>query len=867
MKCLRATIISGFLLLPTPQALPDVLDQNAKALGIIKDFANEMCTSIPFNSESKDITITADTHAKLDGILKYLLDAGVKSAAEFRYTDSRGLLKEDLANAVRNRDSCRGHIFDVLNEKLLVNTLSSMQSFLIPPSDIVIARFDGESNELKVSREIETAIRRELKADDLASVSVNVIEKPISQDAEAQEVVKTAGAKAVIWGWRDAAQINIRVAVSSVQGKYLSNGGDVGMVDVLPRERSLALLATNLQQAAKTAALYVIGHLFYYNNDYSKGRKAFDAAMNSLPNDAAVKIENIGLVEFLKGRQSFMQHDYLAAATHYVLAIKANSKDAAAYNNLAIVFADTNNFDIFHSESKKLTKARKEFDDALRESRLFATMADLYDYPDPGPTDLPASTKLFAKARRLDPSNAFIHYNEVAYNFTNPHKSAPNVDNENVFYSSEDYESSGWKEELFDIIRADPSIPGAHVMLASISFDEGNCSESVKQYVRALELSPYAPWLHYDLGLSYFCEKRYNEARAELVSAKEYAKKQTKFDSNIGLIIDLNLANVMLKLNDPLVAIKLINSNLNLKSTKELEKDYDYAVLSAAAHFYQKGLKGFDQALRQLQVRFANPYPETDGVLPEPLDKLLLAFFLEAEGKKKEADTTLKAISPRLNKEEVHFPRVQILDSPLTLTWYDLIDKCARHGPVNEWIKEGGCLPKAPIERIQLLFDMYQDRLSLVTHYRANPYYADAACPYIYSQERGASTWRFDTAILINLRSKSLEGQQTRALKAFNGKLLVTEMEPETSFIDQIFVTVTQKDGKEIRLEVADAALKNKDGKYLILQKGQSKVVDFERSMENIVDPVDYSITAYGYYVPRKPKRTMNKRQALGSLR
>ena len=62
----------------------------------------------------------------------------------------------------------------------------------------------------------------------------------------------------------------------------------------------MSLVAASLQQAAKTTALYVVGELFYANNDYGKGNKAMDAAMKNLSDDKSVKIENVGLVEFLK---------------------------------------------------------------------------------------------------------------------------------------------------------------------------------------------------------------------------------------------------------------------------------------------------------------------------------------------------------------------------------------------------------------------------------------------------------------------------------------------------------------------------------------------------------------------------------------
>ncbi|MFZ2168117.1 MAG: hypothetical protein WAW61_00610, partial [Methylococcaceae bacterium] len=71
---------------------------------------------------------------------------------------------------------------------------------------------------------------------------------------------------------------------------------------------------------------------------------------------------------------------------------------------------------------------------------------------------------------------------------------------------------------------------------------------------------------------------------------------------------------------------------------------------------------------------------------------------------------------------------------------------------------------------------------------------------------------------------------------------------------DQIYVTAIQSDGTESHLEAVDGELRNKDGRYLILQPGQSRAVLFDAPSEGMksVDHKRYRVTAHGYYVPLK---------------
>jgi hypothetical protein len=147
---------------------------------------------------------------------------------------------------------------------------------------------------------------------------------------------------------------------------------------------------------------------------------------------------------------------------------------------------------------------------------------------------------------------------------------------------------------------------------------------------------------------------------------------------------------------------------------------------------------------------------------------------------------------------------------------------------------------------------MYQDRIALAIFYRDNVDYDGLACPYVYSQDAKTGAWQFEAPILVNLHSEKLKGEQTIALKAFTGKLLIAERESETSFIDEIYVTAEQRNGERKRLEAVNSTLEGGEAKYhLILKKGRSRIITFKEV--SIVEPIGYSLTAHGYYIPDNP--------------
>ena len=110
-------------------------------------------------------------------------------------------------------------------------------------------------------------------------------------------------------------------------------------------------------------------------------------------------------------------------------------------------------------------------------------------------------------------------------------------------------------------------------------------------------------------------------------------------------------------------------------------------------------------------------------------------------------------------------------------------------------------------------------------------------------------TWRWDTTILYNLVGQEREALQRRRLTRFDGRLLIREVEPETSFIDQLYVWVMGDDGEGQVLLPSLRVLQEADGQYLVLTQDEELLLTFD-GYPSIPQATQVWVVAKGYYVP-----------------
>ena len=89
---------------------------------------------------------------------------------------------------------------------------------------------------------------------------------------------------------------------------------------------------------------------------------------------------------------------------------------------------------------------------------------------------------------------------------------------------------------------------------------------------------------------------------------------------------------------------------------------------------------------------------------------------------------------------------------------------------------------------------------------------------------------------------------QWRALVHFDGKLVIWEIEPEISNIDQLYIQVLDSSGHMWALETNIPKLLRADGEYLTLHQGEILQLAFP-GFEGIDQPQQIWLVAEGYYV------------------
>jgi len=122
----------------------------------------------------------------------------------------------------------------------------------------------------------------------------------------------------------------------------------------------------------------------------------------------------------------------------------------------------------------------------------------------------------------------------------------------------------------------------------------------------------------------------------------------------------------------------------------------------------------------------------------------------------------------------------------------------------------------------------------------------DKACPFIFTQATPGGEWLEQGTILTYHNSKKTERTQVKDLTAFAGKVLIREIDPETSYIDSLSVILFYPDGRKAVLAPDREELGAIDGRYLVTDQGDEVEVTFEKPADWASGRVE--ITAHGYY-------------------
>jgi len=135
---------------------------------------------------------------------------------------------------------------------------------------------------------------------------------------------------------------------------------------------------------------------------------------------------------------------------------------------------------------------------------------------------------------------------------------------------------------------------------------------------------------------------------------------------------------------------------------------------------------------------------------------------------------------------------------------------------------------------------------------------ASGSCPFVFCQDAASGNWRNLGSVLVGHRSADNPGYERRPLPFRSGSLELRELEPETSYIDCAELEVVAADGSVRRLPALDSKLRSRDGRFLVLNRGEHARLTFEG--EN--GPwARRALHVWGHYLPWSGKTPPSSRR------
>jgi hypothetical protein len=95
------------------------IDAQAKALELITKTADSICSIVKQAGSSESLTVKGEVKAQLNGLIKKLADLGISGAADFNSDQYEGVIRTDLATAIKNNAECKFNVFDKLQAKMI----------------------------------------------------------------------------------------------------------------------------------------------------------------------------------------------------------------------------------------------------------------------------------------------------------------------------------------------------------------------------------------------------------------------------------------------------------------------------------------------------------------------------------------------------------------------------------------------------------------------------------------------------------------------------------------------------------------------------------------------------------------------------
>ncbi len=127
------------------------LEAQQRALNMIADFADRFCNKIPLTGEGNQVELTGEGKAELNELIKKIVDLKIEGAAKYLGGEYKGVLQQDLIEALTVNATCREKIWDDL--KKLVPQASQAEPEPSPQQPVQPKRPNSNNEILKAAKQ------------------------------------------------------------------------------------------------------------------------------------------------------------------------------------------------------------------------------------------------------------------------------------------------------------------------------------------------------------------------------------------------------------------------------------------------------------------------------------------------------------------------------------------------------------------------------------------------------------------------------------------------------------------------------------------------------------------------------------------
>src|SRR5262249_62047213 len=104
-------IAVSVLPLPAHDQSSGTLDDQTRALKVIGDAAERICSSVSTSGSSQNVELSGEAKAELAGVIKNVAELGIKGAGKYESADYNNVLQKDLAAIIKQNTNCRQTVF------------------------------------------------------------------------------------------------------------------------------------------------------------------------------------------------------------------------------------------------------------------------------------------------------------------------------------------------------------------------------------------------------------------------------------------------------------------------------------------------------------------------------------------------------------------------------------------------------------------------------------------------------------------------------------------------------------------------------------------------------------------------------------